>query len=354
MGMLLYNIYEKHNNKGIEMKIIVEVPKSLLNKVRNLVENERYSSLSEFFLVSAENQLVIEDSESDTFPFEERNSRPHGFSVNDYVFPSKEFDLLDQYAVEAEGRIWEHWLWGQINRILPIKFALRWLAIETARVESFPSLDEFSKNASTEARTFGKLLEKVDEKAGKKRDEKLSTGFPVGKDAESSKDRYWSQFIGYQKSDGSKTGACFDLGFADIYISNGDEKHIGLTREGKKFANLTNPVIDRKSFENSLSGKEIDFYLEHINSYCPGEEHLFSQILELLNSGKKQRDQINSELAKVVKSSGWSDGMISTQRSGAISRMYELGLIEKRRVGLEVRYELTSLGRKFLSDLEVS
>ena len=58
---------------------------------------------------------------------------------------------------------------------------------------------------------------------------------------------------------------------------------------------------------------------------------------------------LNEEIGNIVKDSDWSPGLVSTQRSGAISRMYELDLIDKERSGLEVRYILTERGNGFIN-----
>jgi len=45
-----------------------------------------------------------------------------------------------------------------------------------------------------------------------------------------------------------------------------------------------------------------------------------------------------------------SEMVISTQRSGITSRVFDLGLIQKRMDGIEVTYELTGLGNSILKN----
>ena len=123
-----------------------------------------------------------------------------------------------------------------------------------------------------------------------------------------------------------------------------------LNSEGVKFAKLENPILDKNNFSSSLSEFEQSFYLSHIKHYVPGEFSLFSILLKLLNNGIERREEMNKEIAKLVEGSGWSKGFISTQRAGGISRLYELNMISKKRVGLEVYYHITEKGKAWIDN----
>jgi hypothetical protein len=52
--------------------------------------------------------------------------------------------------------------------------------------------------------------------------------------------------------------------------------------------------------------------------------------------------------------SDWSQSYANTMRSGLVSRMYELGLISRERVGQRgVAYNLTETGESLLDDIGV-
>jgi len=331
------------------MKIISDLPNYIISRIRKLVAEERYNSISEFILTATENQLALEFLETNDVL-----DLSHNKSINsiqqfnsEYHILKSEIPVLELIPIQEGKDIWDRWIWGQINRILPIKFAARLLAIESSKTGSFPEKKVFNEAVSKEARKFGLYLKKQDSRLKKARDKNLSAGFPVGEKIESSLSRYWSQFVGYQKKDGALTGALFDLALANLFNDDDGTLRIGLNTEGKKFAQLQNPVLDNHNFTHSLSETEITFYLEHIKANVPGEVSLFSILLGLLNRGVERREEMNKELSKHVKGSGWSDGLISTQRSGAFSRMYELGLLSKDRIGLEVRYHITERGKKW-------
>ena len=46
-----------------------------------------------------------------------------------------------------------------------------------------------------------------------------------------------------------------------------------------------------------------------------------------------------------------SDAVINTQRAGLMARMFELGLIEKKKMGVRVFYNISEKGKIFLEKL---
>jgi Arc/MetJ-type ribon-helix-helix transcriptional regulator len=332
------------------MKIISDLPEYIVTKIHKLVSEGRYPSISDFLMIAVENQLTLEGMETTDNVNQSLNEleSPLGSRKGQYQYPTEDIPILDLSPQPTSDNLWDLWIWGQINRILPIKFAARLLAIESAQQGNFPDKTAFNKISSEVARDFGLFLEKQDSKFNKLRDEKLSTGFPIGKIKEKSQDRFWSQFVGYQRNNGTLTGGLFDFSLANITNNDNGKYNIGLNPQGLALAKLPNPVIDYQEYENSLSDGEIEFFLNHIHSYVPGEASLYKILLGLFNEGVIRREDINNKLSDFVIGSGWSKGLISTQRSGAISRMFEMNLISKKRKGLEVRYLITNKGKSFL------
>ena len=335
------------------MKIIADLPEKLISQVRDLIYRGRYSSISSFLLTATENQLALETtSKDDSYTSQVISDKDNNTSnLRQFPHPTDDINVLKTPPQKDYENIWDLWLWGQINRVLPIKFATRYLAIITSSKGELPELREFGERVSQSARNFGNQLIIQDKRLDIPRDKKLSTGFPTGDNSEKSQDRYMSQFVGYRKSDGEKTGALFDLKFANLLETDNERIKIGLTSEGKSFSELNNPVIDNKNYSSSLSKQEIHYYLNHIKRNIPGEVSLLKLILTYISRGIVKRDDMNNTLKKFVEGSNWSEGLVSTQRSGAISRMYELGLIAKEKIGLEVRYQITSTGINFLKEI---
>ena len=80
----------------------------------------------------------------------------------------------------------------------------------------------------------------------------------------------------------------------------------------------------------------------------------FNAIMERGKPAKKEKamkifkkvSELNKEILPL--SRGWSEAMITTIRAGAISRLNELGLINRLRRGVDVTYSLTQYGKEIL------
>ena len=232
-----------------------------------------------------------------------------------------------------------------MNRILPLKFAVRMLARHQPPDSNAIDYWEFAHTLAGEAREFGALLEHQDLSQEKERGEGLAVAFPTGKDAQKAAERYRNLFVGSYRSDGKQLGALPLLKLVTLR-REGDSLSIGLTRAGVKFAELDNPSLESSDFNTPLGEKEVNFYLGHILQDVPGEVQAFKLILSALSSGKTRREEVNEAISNIYPK--WTPPMVNTQRTGAMSRMFELGLFAKEKVGVTVRYTLTSMGMEFL------
>jgi len=342
------------------MKIIADLPEYLVQDIRQLIKDGKYSSISSFFMTSVENQLSLEAG-VDTEQLE--NSVMHGKNTNRVISPN--FDKLrlnnlkslkympppksNLLIVSGKNSINEDWMWGQINRILPIKFSIRMLANILSTREDNINLKSFEDKVRPIARDFGKYLLELDIEADRKRDQRFSVGFPIGENYEKALARFSDQFIAYARKDGCLSGALPTLRFANI-VKNANGFEIGITKAGSDFAAIENPVIDKLSFEKSLCDKEIDYYLKHIIKNVPGEQQAFKAILDIMQNGTNTREGINKILLLDLEPQHkWGSDVLNTQRSGAMSRMYELRLISKEKTGIYVTYAVTEKGKDFLS-----
>ena len=70
---------------------------------------------------------------------------------------------------------------------------------------------------------------------------------------------------------------------------------------------------------------------------------------------KKTRDELNAALKRYYsqyhKGSEWSDTVVNTMRSGLFSRLNELGLVRREKLGKNIRYHITEEGKKYLQNL---
>lgn len=354
------------------MKIICDLPEYQVKQIRRLIGDGHFSDIESFIQTSVDNQLSLEFHESATpkqdesdkktdweYIIETRMREKNNSQVSDQILdelklrpdiscltvePPK-FERINVFNAKSEEDLW---MWGQVNKILPIKFAIRYLLIKIPAGENLIELKEFTEEACKLARDFGLYILSKDKKNKKERGEKLSTAFPIGENPDKAFSRFASHFIGEQRRDLRLSGALANLKLVNIEGDYGKE-YIGITEKGLEFSCIENPVIDHKKFEKSLSSEEINFYLEHIRNYVPGEDKAFRAILGFVNTGINTREGINNELAKTI-ANNWSEKIINTQRAGVTSRIFELGLLAKEKTGITVKYLITDKGKSFLNN----
>ena len=356
------------------MKIIFNITELLYNKIKMLINDGKYSSLSSFTEIAFQNQLTLEQELNnevielkDLSKLKAKNKKHKvnlkkifsennvlSYNFNRVKFPTQylnnlyemlKFELIDLSGVGDPSKIW---IWGQINKIFPVKFLLRLLISMNSDNSSPIPLVDFQKYACLQARNLGLMLLNIDEKAGNRRDESLSIAFPIGGDSEKAKARFKGQYIANVRTDGKFSGALLEMRFAGIKMINNEKILKGPTETGLEFAKLKSPVLDDNNYEKTMSEEESKYYIFHCREYLPGEYNLISLIAESLLNGEDTREQLNEKLHNIALAN-WSSAAVNTQRSGVVSRMFELGLIYKIRIRNTVRYKLTDLGKELIN-----
>lgn len=346
------------------MRYLVDVTQKQSDEINRLINAGKYQTVAQFISTAVENQIYIESSDQ---PVDSTTKEKKGVGIlNNHeitefraikkimlseiknrpqiVSMPKFTDLAVSLYEAGEEKCW---LWGQTNKILPVKIGLRVL-YSVMGTDQWLELEEYRKKAVDIAVGLGTIIRKNEDEKSKMRDDRISAGLP--EENFTSKSRYKSQFLAYMRRDKKLEGAMPFLRFVNLKINDKGKIFIGLTEPGLTFAKLINPVIDNNDFENSFSEKEIDFYLDHITNKVKGESEAIKWLLRKLTSGIADREQINLEVKKEF-GSFWndaSDAVINTQRAGLMARMFELELIDKDKKGVSVVYKITDLGSKFL------
>lgn len=334
------------------MRYMLDLPSGLVERIYANVGERDDFTLRSFILMAIENQLEMEAKKppagEGTPARAEEDADPRVSSeVAELVGeppalePCGEMIGQEQRSdtMDAEGT---PWLWGQVNRVLPIKFSLRVLA--NADEGSGLALEEAQTLVASAGRTYGFYLRNLDDLADRGRTDRLSVGFPTADSEEDAMSRFRSHYLGHRRKDGRVAGASFTLGLVGACSGN----RIGLTDAGATFARLENPVLDTgRNGHPTLSDQEVDVYLRHCLERVPGEAKAFATILSGVVEGRQSTDGLNSLIGSTV-GRDWTDTMVSTQRSGTMGRMIELGLIERERQGRRVKFTATERGREFL------
>jgi hypothetical protein len=225
------------------------------------------------------------------------------------------------------------WPWGQANRLFPLKILVRALA-NSAGPGTWPTIGEILDQVREPAAVIGSALAALDEKAGRKRGELLSTALPqVG--SPKSQDRFLGSFL-CTVTPGGKfyPGGAFYYGL----LSKMDGDRIGLTQSGLAFAGIANPILDGslQAADSTLSSEERDWLRVHVQS-LPGESHAFKTLLEALGNEEVSPKDFAAKVAAKIGEDPES-GSFTIKFHGVTSRMIELGMIKRTWEGTRARY----------------
>lgn len=367
--------------EGSTMKLVMDLPKSLVAEIRDTVDQAGYEDARDFVETAIENQLeleaehgsegiitldeAIEDLDSDAHSddhhqlSEQSTDSQAASSSTTTPFQStlegQEPDQADYDAIcpidpPSDDRVSSGPLWGQYNRILPVKFVVRKLALAVSRSDQpnetpwTTSFDAFQTSVAEAARKFGMELERADDRNSRKRGEKFSAGFPTGENEEKSLDRFQSHFVATLDTEGNLSGAPAVLRYVNV---DPDRREIGLTDAGLKFATLENLLLNGQlNASASLSSDERSTYLDHVKTTLPAEYEAMQHAAEAIATGADRPTSLTEAVTEL--NPDWSNAQASTTRSGLVSRMYELGLVTRSRVGQRgIAYELTPEGISF-------
>ena len=380
------------------MIIYFRCPPRLKEQVDELVERGLYPDFSSFCTIAIQNQLLVEESDSKggsgapltkkletakdhkvagpstspedqaarPKPIEPRNGEPTKGSLSlpeelrqsgpskdpPFALPGAGADVFEPGQLVPVDR----WLFGQYNRLLPAKVSIRALASVASR-EGKESLvlESVAARIAEIASEFGDYLRLLDRKFAAHRDDALSTAFPEkSSDGQKGRVRYQNQFVGHTVK-GEQGGLLVGLKLATIQVIK-NKPHILPTRTGWQFALLENPLLDSLPVEaeQKLTQVERAFLLEHIRGHVPVEAFAYAVILSLIEKGVCSPEAMNTALAQFLspgRLSTETKEFVNTQRSGALGRMTDLGLVSHERDGRHVSRGLTPEGKRFLENV---
>jgi hypothetical protein len=332
------------------MKVLVDISDELFNRIKGVNKD---SSLSNFIIVAIENQISLEKEQS--FHLNEPQIIPQRTpQISDKKRSENSQDKRGKIQVEIlnnpisyekikpiplKSPIKTNYIWGQYNKFFTIKFALRYLAFMQSKNMFAPvQLKEFQEKCGKQAAIMKKILNDSDQKADRKRGMAFSAGLPDVE--EKSQSRFINHFIGYLDSEGKPVGALSDLGF--IVIENNE---IALSPFGLEFASKKNPVLDTDPYSPDLfSHEERQFLINHIQSNIPTEWQGMKTVIQWIESGINTPDLLNAKFLSL--DSEWTEKMANTYRTGMLARMYDLGFISRKKIGINANYEVTEFGKK--------
>jgi hypothetical protein len=252
----------------------------------------------------------------------------------------------------ADGLTPAGWLFGQFNKFLPVKASCRALYNLLLVGPSGTSVAEACNKISYAACQLGDYLQRLDRSAQSKREDAFAAAFPTSATAEGggeSRLRFGNQFVAHIRQ-GQLAG--FPAALRLVAMEKGRERRLCLTRAGAEFAAMENPVLDGTGPQpgRKLSQAEVEFLLSHIAGSVPEEAAAYKAVLDAIQAASNTpdavdrflRDRFNLRTEKAM-----SQTFLTTQRTGAVSRLTDLGLISREKQGLRVTYHATDAGRAF-------
>jgi DNA-binding HxlR family transcriptional regulator len=245
-----------------------------------------------------------------------------------------------------------NYLPGFSNRLFPVKPIVRVLGnLVEASGSQYIALDELQEKSAEVARELGKMIQKKDKTMGRQRGTIISAGLPFGRE-DKAKSRFENQFVGFIGKS-KLEGAAPNLRFLEI-IKDGNSALAGITDSGLKFAALPNPILDKQDYAFPFSEEEVAFLLEHIATNLEGERRLMRDILKSISDGVATPDEMTERVESWRRryyDHQWTNNQVLAMRVGIISRMNELGLLERQKNGVKVTYRLTEAGKDYLKRL---
>lgn len=322
----------------VTVRILVDIPTNKAEEIAKLIRRGKYNSFQDFIIAAVDNQTYLEEnpnpvqsSSDETTRPTSRVAMPTGSSLlGSYTFPIVEEPQPDRLYLTK--------LWALHNRLFPVKLTVRVLANllqETSMPEGYLSAETLYQAVTSEAVRFGKTLGKYEKQ--NKLASRVSVGLPNGT-AEKSLERFRNSFVGnVVHRQGQSTelldGAPGILRFVNFMRDKSGTLLVGLTRAGLSFAELRNPILDDQNYSTPLSIQEADYYLAHIESKVPAELEVCQVLLRAISEGKSTPNALTQV--------GDEDPAV---KASQVSRLVELGLLERKRSGQRVSYELTPRG----------
>ena len=314
--------------------------------------------MENFVEIAVKNQLLLETKEKFNAKGPRKFQKPAKVERPNFPsllsMPKKAFTEAF-VAKPIDKQIMNSPIWGQINRLAPVKFVMRILINSLiSSEETSVDLRRFNADVAQLATVFRRFAKRRDKKR-RIRGAELYVGF--SKKTPSSQQRFLNYYVGKgplrRWTDSILTG----LSLASIEELEDGSTIIGLTEAGLKFTLLHSPIIDdffldKKQIEAPFSEEEVSFLIDHISSARPGELEFILFTLRAIKKGADTPTKLHSEVFSFLASKELeiriSEKVVNTMQVGVIGRLVEMRLLKIEKEAQKSRYILTNKGEKII------
>jgi hypothetical protein len=362
------------------MIICVDISQRTKDELEGLLEIGQYRDYSEAIAVAVANQLLLHThaeasgsrmAEPEVIaerPKERESNAPRSKAeaTSSTTDVPQLFAALDQAAktpvlapfpndlfAMGQGIPVDRWIFGQHNKLLPVKATCRALArlMQSDSRESL-RLTKAASEIASEAVRLGDYLRHIDRVSEIHRDDALSFAFPYtdSPNGDKSRLRYANQFVASFTKQGTLAGLPIELKLANRDHSRNPQ--LLLTEAGWRFALMTNPILDfrKDGTQPRFSDDEVGFMIDHIRAHVPAEAFAFGAVLMAVMDGANTPEKLDDALQKYLPKRNdkpFTRAFLTTQRAGVVSRMIDLGLLQRLRDGINVTYAATAKGSEY-------
>jgi hypothetical protein len=248
------------------------------------------------------------------------------------------------------------WLFGQFNKFLPVKASCRALFNLLLENPAGIPVAEAANKISHAACGLGDYLKALDDRLQARREDAFAAAFPSStiEGGGESRLRFGNQFVANMRQ--NQLGG-FPAALKFVAIETAKEPRLSVTKAGADFALLQNPILDAPGtpVTRKLTVEETEFLLAHIIRSVPEEISAYASILDAIQSGANTPDAVDKSLRQrfnLPTEQAITKTFLTTQRTGAISRLVDLGLVAREKEGLRVTYIIAQPGKDFRAQIK--
>jgi Arc/MetJ-type ribon-helix-helix transcriptional regulator len=319
------------------MRVFADLDPDTYDRIEEAVREGKYSNVDQFIRVAVENQLNIEKSTGEGHApsradQEATNKSDGGYSWG-YSLPNNP-PVSSPFEMDRVNEMF----FQQYYTFFPLVPVMVELGKETNKKGEPVVLSEFRDHVAETIEPLRDVIVDWEERNDVKKTNRKSTGLPKQdvKNPEYSMKRFLDHFVGkVRKRDLTPQSFSHTLGFVSYDPVDEEKTFVQLTPAGERFLRQGNPILSEGPDAPALSTDEQRFILTHIESTLPAEYQLMEFVYDTIdaNGNNTYTNRLDDFTEYLMENSNLdndaSEERIRSHISGALSRMVELGILDR-------------------------